>query len=56
MSRFAGLVLLLFFYIGVDALFSNLITGTSDSENIAREFIPLVIAVVIVGFLWRLFK
>lgn len=56
MSRFACLILLVFLYIGVDAMFTNVITGTTDGEVVARTFFPLVIAVVLVAFLWRLFR
>jgi len=56
MSRFASFILLIFLYIGVDAMFTNVITGTTGGEVVARTFIPLVIAVVLVGFLWRLFR
>lgn len=56
MSKWASLVLLVFLYIGIDALFGNVITGTTQGEIVARTFFPFIIAAVIAVFLTKLFR
>lgn len=56
MNRFAILILVLFLYVGVGFLFTTSVTGTSTGEGIANTVVPVLIAIVAIGTLWRIFK
>lgn len=56
MSRFAVFIMAVFLYVGVDALFSNVITGTTAGELLTSTIVPIVFAVVVLGVLIRFFK
>lgn len=58
LGAFWGIVAGAFLYVGVRYLLSNIVTGTTVSDNLVNTFVPIVVAcvvcVVAVGsFLYR---
>lgn len=45
----SAVVIGLFMYVGASLMFNNIITSTSQSATLARNVIPPVVAVVVVG-------
>lgn len=56
MGIFTSLIAGVFVYIGGMFLFSNVVVGTSDFLNIARNVTPVVCACVTAGLMWKFFR
>ncbi len=56
MAKFGLVILAVFLFIGIRALFANVVTATTASVTVASSFWPILLAAVAIFAAWRLFR
>ncbi len=56
MGIWTALVAGLFLYVGSNFLLANVITGSATGETVTRVFLPITLAVVVIGIMVKVFR